>query len=132
VLRRSRPSLPQQRGQPNLPTLVRSSRQPQLANPYRFARHEAAQQVRKLCQLSDGIVCHSWHSPFIIHSNNRNNRRRSYSGSAGAAIKMLWDELQSSETNRLETYLSECPLLALSGQSSCARVCPLLDQSRQN
>src|SRR5664280_3212237 len=64
MLRRSRPSLPQQRGQSNLPTLARSSRQPQLANPYRFARHEAAQQVRKLYQLSDGIICHSWHSPF--------------------------------------------------------------------
>src|ERR1035437_4426801 len=46
-----------------------------------------------------------------IQSNNRNNRRRSYFGSAGAAIQMPWDELQSSETNRLETYLSECPLL---------------------
>src|ERR1035438_10213737 len=71
MLRRSRPSLPRQRGQSNLPTLVRSSRQPQLANPYRFARHEAAQQLRKLCQLSDEIICHSWHSPFnrIIEIN---------------------------------------------------------------
>jgi len=40
---------------------------------------------------------------------------------------MPWDELQSSETNRLETYLSECPLLALSGQTSRTRVCPLLE-----
>src|ERR1700693_3995339 len=63
MLRRSRPSLPQQRGQSNLPTLARSSRQPQLANPYRFARHEAAQQVRKLYQLSDEIICHSWQLP---------------------------------------------------------------------
>jgi hypothetical protein len=75
-----------------------------------------------------------------IQSNNRNKRRKLYSDSASAATQMPWDESQSSETNRLETYMlgfamaNVCfrKLMAHRVISLRRKICPLSDNSGQN